>query len=466
MSFRTFLVCYWVLGLLPVAAWCQYPAPTHKEVTSPYPGVDITSYHFKEPRPLRAWAMRVDTKQADMEWVVTPFEKVDTGWATRATTTLDFAKREGVQLAFNASPFMPLRKQPGELMRIDGLHLTRGKQVSPPKKNASQGALLFMGDNSARLSRYPLDEAMLQQARHGVGGFAMVLEAGKRVTAPEKEKPVIHPRTAAGLSGQGKYLWVLIVDGRQPGISEGMSLTELGDWALSLGISDLLNLDGGGSTTLVLQNPANREYQVINTPVGTGPPGSLRQNGNSVGLRFYRAPTDLTLSQLQAIMPKLSEAKARLFLGPLNRAMQFAEINTPIRRASFLAQLAHESGELRYMEEIASGEAYEGRKNLGNTEPGDGKRYKGRGPIQLTGRSNYRKAGEALGLDLEAHPEQATDPEVGCQIAAWYWKTRDLNKLADAGDFSAVTKKINGGYNGLAQREKYYATAKTVLGVK
>src|SRR3954454_14926288 len=129
------------------------------------------------------------------------------------------------------------------------------------------------------------------------------------------------------------------------------------------------------------------------------------------------AAPEATTLQLRAMMPRLSQEKAALFKGPLNRTMEQYAITTPLRRSAFLAQLAHESGELRYMEEIASGEAYEGRKDLGNTEPGDGKRYKGRGPIQLTGRANYRAAGKALGIDLEGHPERAKGPDVAFRIA-------------------------------------------------
>jgi predicted chitinase len=143
--------------------------------------------------------------------------------------------------------------------------------------------------------------------------------------------------------------------------------------------------------------------------------------------------------------------------------MKEHDINTPKRQAAFLAQLAHESRELRYMEEIASGAAYEGRKDLGNTQPGDGKRYKGRGPIQLTGRANYRAAGKALGLDLEEHPEKAATPDLGCRVAGWFWTTRGLNALADRGDFKQITRRINGGYHGLANRQRYYQRALEVL---
>jgi putative chitinase len=177
------------------------------------------------------------------------------------------------------------------------------------------------------------------------------------------------------------------------------------------------------------------------------------------------AAADLTAKQLQAVMPHLPDDRAATFLKPLNDAMREFDVTTPKRQAAFLAQIAHESGELKYMEEIASGEAYEGRKTLGNTEPGDGKRYKGRGPIQLTGRNNYRKAGAALQLDLEGKPELAARPDIGCRVAGWFWKTHGLNELADKGDFLQITKRVNGGTNGLARREEFYKRAKEVFGV-
>ena len=171
----------------------------------------------------------------------------------------------------------------------------------------------------------------------------------------------------------------------------------------------------------------------------------------------------LSLAQLCALMPRLKKDKAAQYLPLLNAAMAEVEINTPRRQAAFLAQLAHESGELRYMEELATGEAYEGRKDLGNTQKGDGARYKGRGPIQLTGRNNYRKAGQALGVDLEGNPQRAADPDMGFRVACWFWKTNGLNALVDAGNFDAITRRINGGYNGKADRDARYQRALQVL---
>jgi predicted chitinase/LysM repeat protein len=171
---------------------------------------------------------------------------------------------------------------------------------------------------------------------------------------------------------------------------------------------------------------------------------------------------DLSKAQLLAIMP-LAKRVAAAYLPHLNFAMREAAITTPLRRAAFLAQLAHESLQLKFMEEIASGAAYEGRIDLGNTHPGDGRRFKGRGPIQLTGRNNYRDAGHALGIDLLANPKRAADPDVGFRVAGWFWTTRGLNALADKRDFDRITRRINGGLNGKTDRDRYYAVARRVL---
>lgn len=174
----------------------------------------------------------------------------------------------------------------------------------------------------------------------------------------------------------------------------------------------------------------------------------------------------LTLDQLRIIMPRLSLVRMGNYLPHLRAAMAEAEINTEDRAAAFLAQLAHESVELQFWEELASGAAYEGRSDLGNNQPGDGTRYKGRGPIQLTGRANYRRAGAALGLDLEGHPERAAHVDVGFRTAAWFWKDRNLNHWADAGPlgFEAITRKINGGLTGQASRLVYFTKARAALG--
>lgn len=133
--------------------------------------------------------------------------------------------------------------------------------------------------------------------------------------------------------------------------------------------------------------------------------------------------------------------------------------------AHFMAQCGHESGSFRYMEEIASGAAYEGRKDLGNVIAGDGKRYKGRGPIQLTGRSNYRRIGRRIGLDLENNPSLVSDPSIGMWCALEYWDENKLNAIAIKDDVKIITKFINGGLNGLDDRIARTKRMKTLMGI-
>lgn len=139
-------------------------------------------------------------------------------------------------------------------------------------------------------------------------------------------------------------------------------------------------------------------------------------------------------------------------------------INTPLRRAAFLAQLAHESGELQWFEEFADGWDYEWREDLGNIYEGDGPLYKGRGPIQLTGRHNYTRAGEALGLDLVNDPWQVATPEVGFRTACWYWNYGsawgDLNAYADTGDFDSTCRFgfLMGRKSGERSRSRSFGT--------
>lgn len=172
----------------------------------------------------------------------------------------------------------------------------------------------------------------------------------------------------------------------------------------------------------------------------------------------------ITLDQLRKIMP-LAGQRLPPFVDYLNRAMHEFGIDTARRQAAFLAQCAHESGEFRYMREIASGETYEGRKDLGNIYPGDGKKYPGRGPIQITGRKNHELCGNALGLDLINHPELLEVPEHGCRGSAWFWSSNNLNRFADDDSFGALTRAINGGYNHLDNRIRYWLRARSALEV-
>lgn len=170
----------------------------------------------------------------------------------------------------------------------------------------------------------------------------------------------------------------------------------------------------------------------------------------------------ITATQLLAIMPN---AKKRYmnFLPYINKYMEEFEINTVLRVAYFLATIAVESGELRYTEEIADGSAYEGRKDLGNVNAGDGKRFKGRGLIQLTGRANYESYKKFCGFDVVSMPSLLSKPLGATRSACWFWRSHGLNQLADKDDARGVRKRVNGGYNGYEQFEKYVKRAKKYI---
>lgn len=147
-----------------------------------------------------------------------------------------------------------------------------------------------------------------------------------------------------------------------------------------------------------------------------------------------------------------------------------ADINTPLRVCHFMSQIAHESAGLQTMMEYASGKAYEGRADLGNTQKGDGVRFKGHGLIQTTGRANHRaftewaKGRYANCPDFEKQPEKLATMPWALRSAIWYWTSRNLNQLADKNDIRAITRKINGGYNGLADRRAWFRKAVAVWG--
>ncbi len=171
----------------------------------------------------------------------------------------------------------------------------------------------------------------------------------------------------------------------------------------------------------------------------------------------------LTLAQLQACMPYAGN-RAPIFLECLNHAMTEFGIDTLLRQACFLAQIAHESGSLRYTREIADGSAYEGRKDLGNTHVGDGKRFLGRGLLQITGRANTELCLISLGRK-ESDTEYLETPMGASRSAAWFWKLKGLNELADQGSFGTITKMINGGFNGLDDRLRHYVRIRKVFGI-
>lgn len=190
-----------------------------------------------------------------------------------------------------------------------------------------------------------------------------------------------------------------------------------------------------------------------------------------------KSVSGITIEQFNYIMRGTKSHILDKHLPYCNEAMQKYEINNKLRIQHFLAQIAHESVELKYMAEIASGQAYEGRKDLGNIYPGDGKKFKGHGPIQITGRANHTDYFNYIGRhDLIETPEiLESDLELCWGASGWFWSTRGLNAIADSDDDSIsllklqnkalcrITKIINGGYRGLTERGWYLDRAKIII---
>lgn len=171
----------------------------------------------------------------------------------------------------------------------------------------------------------------------------------------------------------------------------------------------------------------------------------------------------LTIQQLRDCIPA-SGARAPIFVEALNHATLEFGIDTLQRMACFLAQVAHESGSLQYVEEVADGSKYEGRHDLGNVYAGDGKKYRGAGLIQITGRTNTLACLAALGRK-EHDRDYLLTPMGACRSAAWFWHAKELNWLADDGKFGTITRVINGGYNGLDDRIRHYVRIRKALGI-
>ena len=263
--------------------------PVQSKQTQPYPALRLTALVFDQPRPIRVWVARVDLSSPAVELVTTKRGTVGEGYETACATTPRFARKTGAVLAINASPFSPKRTTAGAGMDVVGLAACDGDVYSSP--HPPFGALIVTRDGDVGIVSPPFDEAMLKSIDDAVGGFHLMID--DRADLTDRVIPLVarhfadvNPRTAVGLSRDGGTLWLIVVDGRQPGVSEGMTLSELTLFGRRLGCWDLLNMDGGGSTTMVSKDSSSDTWSVVNTPVGTGPPGTLRMVANNLGVRI------------------------------------------------------------------------------------------------------------------------------------------------------------------------------------
>ena len=240
-----------------------------------FQGVEICRGSTTNPRPLQVRAARIDLQEKSISFLVTPSngpEPKDTG----ARTTSDFLTEFKCQVAINGSVFAPLAKAKGDPVDIEGFSLSRGDLYSPANK---YDAFLIGTNNRAWLDMSPIDP---QGAWNGLSGFYALLFEGRNIASSD----ALHPRSAIGVSRDGRHLILMVIDGRQPGFSEGTTTAETAEWILKLGAWSALNLDGGGSTALVVQG-TNGLPSVLNRPSGP-PPGLERKVGNHLGV--YASP--------------------------------------------------------------------------------------------------------------------------------------------------------------------------------
>ena len=407
-----------MLGVfLALLTWGQvpFPAPVTVEPKASVAGTVLELRTYTQPRPLRIWRLAVDLQDPDLAQTVSKPAPVGKRMTvagkelpaeTLSQTTLDFAQTEQLDIAINASPFAPVVKLSGQPLDIIGLHLRDHLMVSPALNNLACWTL--SADHRLRFFQGIPSTTSINQSLLGLGGFGMALADGRVMERAGKADP-LHPRTALGLmkkaSGAGQSMVWLVVDGRQPGISEGLTMSELGQLGMQLGLSDLLNLDGGGSTTLVTRHglPEDAEKmrpKVRNRPVGLGNiPGTLRPNGNNWGLWRVVAGDGVPAAMLKSLHPWLTPYQLLRLTGPLNNTLRRLDLRQTDSQAAFLALLALPGGPL-----AERGELLASAKWL---------------PVQ----SGLAGLATELGLSGAEMADLATQVDGQVLAAAWWWQS-------------------------------------------
>ncbi len=242
-----------------------------------FQGVEHAELRADKPRLMRGHAVRIDLRAPGISFLATPGNG-DRPGDTDGLKTSSFLAKHRCQLAVNAAPFAPIHKEEGKAQTIVGLTVSRGEVVS--KADKTHPALLLTKDNRARVADPPFD---LKGVWNAVAGFQVVLRDGE----VRKTTPAVHPRTAAGVSADGKTLYLLVIDGRQKDHSLGATTEEVGLWLKALGARDGINLDGGGTTTLVVEDKDGRP-RVLNRPIHGNKPGRERVSASHLGVFAVR----------------------------------------------------------------------------------------------------------------------------------------------------------------------------------
>ena len=279
----------WWMVLLALAALTTAPGvPAQQPGPQPFQsalkwqplfqGIDYAEVSAKEPRLMRGHAVRIALTAPGISFLATPhIDGKPTKTAGMKTST--FLTTHRCQVAINGAPFNPVRNEEGQEHDVVGLQVSRGEVIS--KGNDKYDALLLTKDNKVRVARPPFE---LKDVYNAVGGFQVVLEKGVVLEkTPDYNKGPVHPRSGAGISADGKYLYLLVIDGRQEGFSMGASTKEVGAWLKALGAADGINLDGGGTTTLVVAD-ADGKAKVLNQPIHGGKAGTERPAASHLGV--------------------------------------------------------------------------------------------------------------------------------------------------------------------------------------
>lgn len=296
MTYRRPLLAALLLSLPLSTVHAESPPPIPQEVTAPvageafreaawkpiFEGIALAAIRLEQPRPLNIKLLKVDLKSPGIRLLATP-DNGDAPGETTAQFTSSFLREHQCQAAINAGPFDKVYADEGKPEDVSGLQISGGITVSPSN---GYPALLVMDDGSLQIRAEPFPTKGIREA---VSGFQIILNHGKIVATDT----ALHPRTGAALSENGKTLWLLAADGRQKGFSEGCTTLEMGQWFRALGASEGINLDGGGTTTMVIAD-ADGKPDIINRPIHLGKPGRERPSGSHLGVfaRPLAAPAE------------------------------------------------------------------------------------------------------------------------------------------------------------------------------
>lgn len=245
-------------------------------------GVGLANVTLRQPRPLRIHALRVDLDAEGLS-LVTDKGNGERPLEVDGLKTSSFLVQTGCQAAINATAFWPLHKEDGGEQEIRGLVVSEGKVVSLVDGDKPRSAVVVRSDRRAAIMDPPVETTDVVTA---IGGYGDLLRDAAAVVTKEEASFVdnLHPRTALGIDDDGRTLILVVVDGRQPGYSEGVSLPELAEVLRLLGADDAVNLDGGGTTTMVVEEPAGG-FRLVNRPIQGGVPGRERVSASHLGVR-------------------------------------------------------------------------------------------------------------------------------------------------------------------------------------